>query len=202
VIRSFLPEDADALASICLRTAAAGGDATGVYSSDELMPDVFVRPYLAFEPALALVVEGATGSPEGYIVGAGDTRAFVEWFREQWLPVLAERYVHVDPPTTVDEVVRHLGFVPERMLIPELDDYPAHLHIDLLPSLQGQGWGRRLIDAFVASLSARGIPGVHLAMDPANTAARAFYDRLGFTEVPSSGADETRLGMRVGSASL
>ena len=27
---------------------------------------------------------------------------------------------------------------------PYAEDYPAHLHIDLLPEVQGQGWGRRL----------------------------------------------------------
>ncbi len=36
---------------------------------------------------------------------------------------------------------------PERMLIPELADYPAHLHIRLLPEFQGQGWGRQLATA-------------------------------------------------------
>ena len=32
---------------------------------------------------------------------------------------------------------------------PYSQGYPAHLHIDLLPELQGQGWGRRLIDTLV-----------------------------------------------------
>ena len=28
------------------------------------------------------------------------------------------------------------------------------------------------------------MPGLHLSMNPANTNARAFYDRIGFTELP------------------
>jgi ribosomal protein S18 acetylase RimI-like enzyme len=83
------------------------------------------------------------------------------------------------------------------MLIPEADDYPAHLHIDLLPRLQGQGMGRRLIETLIAALRERGIPGLHLGLDAANTSARAFYDRLGFVELPSSTAEVPVLGMRL-----
>ena len=72
------------------------------------------------------------------------------------------------------------------MRIAELADYPAHLHIDLLPELQGLGFGRRLIDTLRAALAARGVAAVHLGMDAANTGARAFYARLGFHELPSS----------------
>jgi ribosomal protein S18 acetylase RimI-like enzyme len=71
------------------------------------------------------------------------------------------------------------------MLVPEIADrYPAHLHIDLLPSGQRRGLGRRLMNTYLDALRERGVPGVHLTMDPANTGARAFYDRLGFTELP------------------
>ncbi len=55
------------------------------------------------------------------------------------------------------------------MLIAEVDDYPAHLHIDLLPELQGQGFGRRLIDTLRGALAERGVAAVHLGMDAANT---------------------------------
>jgi ribosomal protein S18 acetylase RimI-like enzyme len=195
-IRPYDLADYDAITRICLLTAEAGGDATGLYVSDDLMPDVFARPYVAFQPDLAWVVDAGKGA-EGYLLGIADTRAFVQWFRSDWVPVLADRYEHTEPVVTKDDLIRHLGFWPERMLIPELDDYPAHLHIDLLPALQGQGMGRRLIDTLVAELRARGIPGLHLSMDAANTSARAFYDRLGFVELPSSTADAPVLGMRL-----
>ncbi|MBE2212416.1 MAG: GNAT family N-acetyltransferase, partial [Opitutaceae bacterium] len=58
--------------------------------------------------------------------------------------------------------------------------YPAHLHIDLLPVLQGRGVGRRLMDAFLGALRVRGVPGVHLGVSTANPGAIAFYERLGF----------------------
>ena len=54
---------------------------------------------------------------------------------------------------------------------------------DLLPRVQGEGWGRRLLDAVTDRLAAVGAGGVHLGVDEANTAAQAFYRRVGFTEL-------------------
>ena len=195
MIRRYAPTDYDAISRVCLLTAANGGDATGQHVSDDLMPDIFARPYVVLEPEWAWVVDD--GSVSGYIIAAPDTRRFVDRYRAEWLPGFAEKYVHVEPPVTHDDVIRHLGFWPERMLIPEVDAYPAHLHIDLLPSLQGRGYGRRLVETLAGALQAAGIPGLHLSMDPANTPARAFYDRLGFEELPSSTPSSPTLGMRL-----
>jgi ribosomal protein S18 acetylase RimI-like enzyme len=195
-IRPYTPADYDAVSRICLLTAEGGGDATGLYVTDELMADVFARPYVSLEPELAFVVEDAEGVG-GYILGVADTRGFVERFRREWLPRIEAAYEHTQPVVTKDDLIRHLGFWPERMLIAEVDEYPAHLHIDLLPRLQGTGLGRQLIDTLVGALRERGVPGLHLSMDAANTNARAFYDRLGFTELPSSTPDGPTLGMRL-----
>lgn len=193
-IRPYTPADYDAVSRICTLTAERGGDATGLYVSDELMPDIFVRPYVSLEPELAFVVEDEEGVA-GYIVGVADTRRFVERFTAEWLPRIEAAYKHTEPVVTKDDLIRHLGFWPERMNIPEVDEYPAHLHIDLLPRLQRQGLGRQLIDTLAVALRERGVPGLHLTMDAANTEARAFYDRYGFTELPSSAQDAPALGI-------
>ena len=180
-IRLYRPADRADVYNVCVRTAAAGGDATGIYSSDDLMPDVFAGPYLAFQPDLAFVVD-VGDRVAGYVIAAADTRAFVERVRQEWVPTFASKYPE---PSPTDAPIVAMGVDPERMLVPEVDEYPAHLHIDLLPELQGQGCGRALIDTLRTELARRGIPGLHLTMDPANLPARAFYDRLGFVELPS-----------------
>ena len=180
-IRLYRPADRADVYNVCVRTAAAGGDATGIYSSDDLMPDVFAGPYLAFQPDLAFVVD-VGDRVAGYVIAAADTRAFAERVRQEWVPTFASKYPE---PSPTDAPIVAMGVDPERMLVPEVDEYPAHLHIDLLPELQGQGCGRALIDTLRAELARRGIPGLHLTMDPANLPARAFYDRLGFVELPS-----------------
>jgi ribosomal protein S18 acetylase RimI-like enzyme len=65
--------------------------------------------------------------------------------------------------------------------------YPSHLHVDLLPRLQGQGWGRRLVDTLVERLRAAGSTGLHLGVATANTGAQAFYRAVGFTELADDG---------------
>jgi ribosomal protein S18 acetylase RimI-like enzyme len=215
VIRPYRPADRDAIARICLLTAAGGGDATGVYSDDTLMPEVYALPYVEYAPELAFVVAGpstgsghrpSTGSGHrrervlGYVLGVADTADFIEWYRREWAPGFRTRHPSPGPPTgrnpgyTEAQLIAD-GGDPERMRIPELDEFPAHLHIDLLPELQGLGFGRRLIDVLRLALAERGVAAVHLGMDAANTGARAFYDRLGFHELPSSTADAPRLGI-------
>jgi ribosomal protein S18 acetylase RimI-like enzyme len=83
------------------------------------------------------------------------------------------------------------------MLLPELNDYPAHLHIDLLPAAQGQGLGRELIATLLEELRRREVAGIHLEMDGNNTGAGIFYQRLGFTELPSSVPESPVYGMVV-----
>lgn len=69
------------------------------------------------------------------------------------------------------------------MLLPwpeMLQKYPAHLHIDILPEFQGQGWGRKLIEAWCEKIKGEGAGGVHLDMVKDNVGAKRFYEKLGF----------------------
>lgn len=179
-IRPYRPGDRDAVYDICVRTAHEGGDSRDVYPDQQLMPSIFAGPYVELEPELAFVVDDGERAV-GYIVGTADTAAFVEAYRTRWLPTLVERYpAPTAAPRTPTEQMITLMHLPERMIVPELADYPAHLHIDLLPAYQRAGHGRSLMRTFLAALRAAGVPAVHLGMVPTNTAARAFYDRLGF----------------------
>ena len=188
-VRPYQPDDRDALFDICVRTAHQGGDSRHLYPDLELLPSIFAAPYAYLEPELAFVLDDGERAV-GYIVGTADTPLFVERYRAQWLPGLALRYPRSDRTAeTPAELMVYLMHRPERMLVRELADHPAHLHIDLLPDHQRRGHGRELMTAFLAALHARGVPRVHLGMVTANAPARAFYDRLGFHElaVPAPG---------------
>ncbi|MGN5631844.1 GNAT family N-acetyltransferase [Streptomyces sp. AC154] len=182
--RAYRPDDRAALADICVRTADNGGDSSHLYPDPELMPSLFAAPYAYLEPDLAFVLDDGTGRAVGYILGTADTPRFVTEFRERWLPLVDDRYPRPqgEPRGPTDEMIALLHN-PERMVLPELADHPAHLHIDLLPDWQRKGYGRELMVTFLAALRAKGVKGVHLSMLTANTPARAFYDRLGFTEI-------------------
>jgi ribosomal protein S18 acetylase RimI-like enzyme len=183
-IRPYRPTDRDALFDVCVRTAENGGDSRALYPDPELVPSIFAAPYAELEPALAFVLEDG-GRAVGYVLGTADTPAFVRRFREEWLPKVSDRFPPLrTAPATPTETMVHLLHTPERMIVPELAGYPAHLHIDLLPSHQRAGHGRELMNTFLAALARRGVERVHLGMVTANTPARAFYDRLGFRVLP------------------
>lgn len=183
-VRAYRDEDLPALYDICVRTAHEGGDSRHLYPDPDLMPSIFAAPYAALEPDLAFVLDDGRGRAVGYALGAADTAAFAEAFRTVWLPRLADRYPAPEgPPRTPSEEMIALLHRPERMVLPELAAYPAHLHIDLLPDRQRQGHGRALVHRLLDALRSKGAGAVHLAMVTANTPARAFYDRLGFREI-------------------
>jgi ribosomal protein S18 acetylase RimI-like enzyme len=183
-VRAYRSTDLPALYDICVRTAASGGDARGVYASDRLVGDIFAVPYATFEPQHTHVLDDGTGTAVGYVLGTSDTPAFVRWYRDVWIPATADRCPPpADPPVSPDDPLLAMHHHPERMLVPGVAAWPAHLHIDVLPEFQGGGWGRALITRFLDGLHRAGVPAVHLGMSPDNVKARAFYDRLGFTEI-------------------
>jgi ribosomal protein S18 acetylase RimI-like enzyme len=190
VIRPYEQSDLARLREICLLTGAAGGDATGLYSSDDLLPDLFLEPYVTFAPGWAWVVElddpGAGPRIQGYLVAVSDTRAFTSWWADTWTPWFATLYPRPEQPYSEEERLVMRGYHPDEIEIAEVDDYPAHLHVDLLPAAQGQGWGTKLIGRLRSELADVGVPGVYASLDAENVTAPGFYDKLGFTELPSS----------------
>jgi ribosomal protein S18 acetylase RimI-like enzyme len=192
-IRPYRTSDRDDVAEICLKTGRSGEDATGWLDSDELLADIYALPYVDLEPRSAFVVD-VDGRARGYILGAPDTRAFVEKLRAEWLPGFEAKYPLTNADTTTQHFVRD-GRDVDRLLIPELDDHPAHLHIDLMPELQGQGLGRRLVRTLLKYLASVEVPGVWLEYAPDNVNAGAFYRRLGFVAL-RSGEQGTRVGLR------
>jgi GNAT superfamily N-acetyltransferase len=193
MIRPYRPTDLDAVYDICVRTADSGGDARGHYSTDRLMGDIFAAPYVTLEPEQAHVLDDGSGNAVGYVIGTTDTERFVQRYRAEWLPT-TDYPEPPDPPRTREEAMLSLHFHPERMIVAQLAAYPAHLHIDLLPPWQGKGFGRGLIDSFLAGVRAAGVPRVHLGMAPDNTGAHAFYRRLGFVEIPVHNPNIVYLG--------
>ena len=116
---------------------------------------------------------------------------------------MADRYPQADGGRAEDEpgldaVMVDILHHPERMVVPALAAWPAHLHIDLLPAYQRRGLGRQLIETFLAALREAGVRAVHLGVATRNVKARAFYDRLGFEviDVPDVSENLTYLGLR------
>jgi ribosomal protein S18 acetylase RimI-like enzyme len=184
-IRSYHPSDLYALYRICLRTADSGNDASQLCNDEELFGHYYAAPYAVLEPDLCFVLLDS-GTPCGYILGTRDSQAFQERCEREWFPVLRARYaLPLASDMSLDaELIRriHAGLRSDH----NLAAYPAHLHIDMLPVAQGQGWGRRLMQTFLGRLRALQVPAVHLGVGRRNTRAIAFYEHVGFHVIKSS----------------
>ena len=185
--RAVLP-DLPYLYEICLKTGDSGKDATHLYNDPYIVGQYFSAPYLLFPDGIVFVVEYEC-RPQGYIVSAPNTEAYRQWMEEVWLPPLRTRY----PQPYEPELIRSereswlLGLIHKKHLPidtaaePWFKDYPAHLHIDLLPRIQGKGLGRGLMNQLFAELKRQGVPGIQLGVSKLNTGAVAFYNKIGFS---------------------
>lgn len=177
-IRPYRQSDLDKLYDICLATGDAGGDAAHLYRDPRLLGHVYAAAYGVLAPEAAFMAEDEEGVG-GYILGARDTKAFEDACEARWWPALRARYRDVVAPATPDERMRRLIHHPPRMPRRIADAYPAHLHIDLLPRLQGRGLGKRMLDAWREAVR---VP-THLAVGGRNARAVRFYRAYGFHEI-------------------
>ena len=194
-IRPYEPADLDAVYEICLRTGDSGEDATHLYDDPKALGHLYAGPYVTLEPDLAFVLEDESGVC-GYVIGVLDTRRFSRAVSERWLPQLQS--VLPDPVGEPEEWspterVYHQIHHPRPQFPTELEPYPSHLHIDLLPRAQGRGHGRHLIETLLAALTERGSPGVHLGVDSRNVRAQGFYRKVGFVELSNEGKTTVRM---------
>jgi ribosomal protein S18 acetylase RimI-like enzyme len=192
LIRRYRPYDLDLLYRICLQTADSGQDASALFRDPELPGHVYVAPYVTFEPSLAFVAEDTAGV-RGYIVAALDSQAFDERLEQDWWPALRARYP--EPPAAQAEGLS----LPERYAVHDIyhpfgapaevaERFPSHLHVNLVPRMQGRRTGRQLTATLMSSLRDLGSRGVHLLVGNSNQRAAGFYRHIGFTELPASNA--------------
>lgn len=164
---------------ICLETGDNGGDATGTIDS-KILGHIFAAPYAYFEPKHChlLCLEGRVC---GYILGTSNSIRFKYSCEKHWWPQLRKEY---PLPEILDgsTETKMITMIHEGLNCPYVvNQYPAHLHIDLLPQAQGKGFGYKLIEKFCQGLINQGIQGVHLGVGRANTRACLFYQKCGFT---------------------
>ena len=164
---------------ICLLTADSGKDASGLFKDPDLPGHFYAAPYALFEPELCFVAT-YNNNPCGYILGTKDSKRFADWCENKWLPPLRLRYEFPgENDSSLDAaIIRriHSGHIVKK----ELADYPAHLHIDILPEGQGQGLGRKLMNTFVNKLKELKVPALHLEVGKRNTVAVKYYEKMGF----------------------
>ena len=192
VIRPARSADEPGAYHVCLKTGDHGQDGEFFYQEDpDALGRIYVGPYLAFEPDLALVLEDDQGLC-GYALGALDSRAFYARYEAEWRPDLCRRFsAPAGDPTgwTRVQQAHQIYHHPDYFCPEPYETYPSHLHIDLLPRAQGRGYGRRMLDEVMDTLARRGSPGAHLGVSTLNRRALGFYERVGFRALVQVGSE-------------
>lgn len=185
-IRPFAPADLEACYAISLATGFEGGDASHLYRDPKMMGHIYMAPYALLEPALALVVED-DGGVGGFAVGTADTVAWEERLERDWWPSL--RRLYTDPSgvpaesRTPDQRRAYMIHHPPRTPITVKEACPAHLHLNLLSTLQGRGVGSRLLAEWLTRL---GAGAVHVGVNRGNKGAAGFWAARGFVPLPAT----------------
>ncbi|MGN0907121.1 MAG: GNAT family N-acetyltransferase [Bullifex sp.] len=167
--------DIPALEDICLLTSDSGSDGRHLYSDGRLVSKIYLTPYVLFDPSSCFVAR-LDGKPVGYIVSCTDSEAFYQYLNNEYLPSIRSEFTRA--VTESDENI--ISMIKKGVEYETYPDYPAHLHIDILPEGQHLGLGRRLTETLWAHLKANGVKGVYLGVGGANTNAQAFYARMGY----------------------
>lgn len=181
VIRPYEPRDRAAVREICCDTADCGRPMESFFPDREALADLVTRYYTDFEPGSSLVAE-QDGRVVGYLTGCFDTRRFRRVMA--WRIVLPALVGTIGRGTLWHRQVRGLlraniglwlgGAMRRRVL---LDEFPAHLHINLRAECRGRNVGRELMTRWLALASGRGM---YAGVNSDNEGGRRFFEAMGF----------------------
>lgn len=165
-VRKYEQKDYDGVRYACLHSEGVEPAA----DFGEFVLHTFCDYYIEHEPFNCFVLDD-DGRAVGYVICAEDYDAYKKTFDAEYLPLskhLGDEFYHwADTSTILQNKYKA--------------DYPAHLHIDLLPEYQRKGWGGKLINALAEHLKAKGIKGVMLTAGTENVNAGSFYKKYGFS---------------------
>jgi ribosomal protein S18 acetylase RimI-like enzyme len=187
-IRAARLSDLPYIYEICRLTGKNGKDSTESISDKYIIGQYFAAPYLHFEIDTCFVLENGS-IPVGYILGTSSTKKFNDWMNTNWLPAVRMYYnSHMQSKSDFEQFL--IDIINRDCTIPDyLSNYPSHLHIDLLATVQNKGYGKELLKKFIESVTLKQSTGIHLAVGLENKNAIDFYKRNEFKDIKNeSGA--------------
>ena len=195
ILRPYASCDIDALYAVSLATADVGADASRLYHDKQLVGSIYSAPYAALDPDLVVVAADEEGVG-GFVLGAIDTVTWEERLERSWWPRLRRQYPAPNPEArgswNADQ--RRISIIhnPEHAPIQVVREFPAHLHLNLAPQLQGRGVGTRLFHAWLRLAEKHGVSAMHVGINRANVRAVAFWSKTGFRSITPPELSEGR----------
>lgn len=183
-IRAAALSDLDAIKRICLETSFAPDDVR--YRA--LIPLRWATPYVEYNPENCFVVVNAAQADNvgGYILSALDTLSFRQYrflHYEAQMQAALKEVLPLFSNEEQEDLKALFSLTPPKLDAVEkeiIEEYPAHLHIDISQTLQRRGLGSKLMDRLIAHLKEKKVPGVHLRVAADNALGIRFYRKYGF----------------------
>ncbi len=169
-IRKMRAQDRQAVEHICLSTAPSALNSTVKMREYTLL---MYNRYYTRMAGDSFVAVNSYDIPIGYILCAPSYEHYRKSFYENELSGI-KKISFTRGISARGEVAYMKRFSKE---------YPAHLHIDILPEYQHMGIGKKLMQALLTHLKNTGVKGVMLIVSPDNKNAISFYEKCGFTAV-------------------
>ncbi len=167
-IRNYEKKDFDGVRYTCLNS----DDGEMNEQVSEFVLHTFCDYYIEHEPENCFVLDD-DGKAVGYIICTENYDKYKEVFDREYLPL----------NKNLGEGLYNWALTSTVLQNKYKADYPAHLHIDLLPEYQRQGWGGKLLKTLFDHLRKKGIKGVMLTTGTSNTNAGNFYKKYGLEQL-------------------
>lgn len=166
IIRGYRQDDREAVQNVCIVTGIGQEEAQPAFRT--MLLTAFCNYYIEQEPQNCFVaVDGERVI--GYILCTENSNLWAQAFENTYVAETEEENLRLFYRGTMETPIKYAS------------DYPAHLHIDILPEYQRMGIGFQLMDALTAHLRAVGVPGVMLSVAADNEKGKNFYGKYGFT---------------------
>lgn len=186
-IRKCSHDDLAEIADICYKTGFMGEDLTesGKFNDKTLFSYLFCMYYPLYEIDNCFVaLDDAKGKIIGYIIGSENTIKQEEAFMQKMIPRIAFRmctytiFFHPESFRAVLLFIKSLELkgIKETVYI----EYPAHLHINILPEYQKLGIGSALLKTFELHMKNKKVSGIHIWTSNKNVKAVPFYRKHGY----------------------
>ncbi len=166
-IRPYEAKDRDAVRYICLNS---DGPCDADEKGQHFLLTTYCDYYIEREGHNCFVFADENDNAVGYILCAEDFSAFREVFFSDFKTRIDSDRIS-EHKWAEESIVLHAKYSA---------DYPAHLHIDLLPDYQGKGIGTLLMQTLFDHLREKKCRGIMLTVFRHNTGAVRFYERYGF----------------------
>ncbi len=192
-IRKYKKDDRKGIIDICIQTGYMGEDARDRFDDHYLFGLLFCLYYVDYEPENCFVaIDDKEGTVVGYILSSLDSKVQKSAFTRKMIPKILIRVIFYSlwryrRSFNIIRHMRRLESKQDNSFKQELVvDYPAHLHINVLPHYHQQGIGTKLLLRLEEHLLLNSCKGVHLYTSDKNIKAIPFYKKSEYNLLHSS----------------